>query len=82
MKIMNVARRYGGRIATGSAILVASIPAFASDSGTGSGGFDVSSATDFISGDLTSGITAVGGAIIAVAALAMGFKWIKGALFS
>lgn len=42
---------------------------------------DTSAVTAFIEGDVTTGIAAVGVAIITLAALAMGFKWIKGAIF-
>lgn len=42
---------------------------------------DVTAATTYLSGDVTTALTAVGGAIILLAALAMGFKWIKAMFF-
>jgi len=42
---------------------------------------DVTAATTFLSGDVTDALVAVGGAIILLAALAMGFKWIKAMFF-
>lgn len=42
---------------------------------------DVTAATGYLSGDVTTALTAVGGAIILLAALAMGFKWIKAMFF-
>lgn len=42
---------------------------------------DVTDATEYLSGDVTTALTAVGGAIILLAALAMGFKWIKAMFF-
>lgn len=42
---------------------------------------DVSAATDTLSTDGTAAITAVGGAIIALAAIAVVFKWVKGSIF-
>ena len=42
---------------------------------------DVSAATNSISTDGTAAITAVGGAIIGLAAVAVVFKWVKGAIF-
>ena len=42
---------------------------------------DVSAATTAISTDGSTAITAVGTALIGVAALAVVFKWVKGAIF-
>lgn len=56
----------------------ASSPVFAQDAG---GTLDVSAATSFLSGDVTTAIAAVGGALILLAALALGFKWIKAMFF-
>lgn len=42
---------------------------------------DVSGAVGFLSGDVTTALTSVGGAVILLAALAMGFKWIKAMFF-
>lgn len=42
---------------------------------------DVSDATTYLSGDVTTALTAVGGAVILLAALAMGFRWIKAMFF-
>lgn len=42
---------------------------------------DVSAATTAISTDGTAAITAVGGALIGLAGVAVVFKWAKGAIF-
>tara|TARA_R110001583_G_C5579721_1_gene402799 strand:+ start:450 stop:677 length:228 start_codon:yes stop_codon:yes gene_type:complete len=42
---------------------------------------DVTAATTAISVDGTAAITAVGGALIGLAATAVVFKWVKGAIF-
>lgn len=42
---------------------------------------DVAPAVDQLSTDGTTAITAIGGAVIALAALAVVFKWVKGAIF-
>lgn len=42
---------------------------------------DVTAATTYLSDDVTTALTAVGGAVILLAALAMGFKWIKAMFF-
>lgn len=42
---------------------------------------DVTAATTTISTDGTAAITAVGGAIIGLAAVAVVFKWVKGSIF-
>lgn len=52
---------------------VATLPAHAA--------LDVTAATAYLSGDVTTALTAVGGAVILLAALAMGFKWIKAMFF-
>jgi len=46
-----------------------------------SAAIDVSAATTYIGTDVTAALTAVGGAVILLAALAMGFKWIKAMFF-
>lgn len=43
---------------------------------------DVSGVESYISGDVTTGLATVGGVIIIAAVTAMGFKWIKGMIFS
>jgi len=50
-----------------------SVPAFAA--------IDVSAATTSITTDGTAAITAVGGALIGLAGVAVVFKWVKGAIF-
>lgn len=42
---------------------------------------DVSDATTSIATDGTAAITAVGGALIGLAGVAVVFKWVKGAIF-
>jgi len=42
---------------------------------------DVTSATTSITTDGTAAITAVGGALIGLAGVAVVFKWVKGAIF-
>jgi hypothetical protein len=42
---------------------------------------DVSAATTAITTDGTAAITAVGGALIGLAGVAVVFKWVKGAIF-
>lgn len=44
--------------------------------------FDATGATTYISGDMTLGIVAIGGALLLLAATAVGFKWGKGMIFS
>ena len=53
--------------------LFATTPAFAV--------IDVSAATTSITTDGTAAITAVGGALIGLAGVAVVFKWVKGAIF-
>lgn len=55
-----------------SALLI-STPAFSA--------IDVSAATTAISTDGAAAITAIGGALIGLAGLAVVFKWVKGAIF-
>lgn len=45
------------------------------------GGIDVTAATTTITTDGTAAITAVGGALIGLAGVAVVFKWVKGAIF-
>jgi len=42
---------------------------------------DTTAAVTYISSDVTGAIAAVGGAIIILAALAMGFRWVKAMFF-
>lgn len=42
---------------------------------------DVSAATDSISTDGTAAVTAIGGALVGLAGVAVVFKWAKGAIF-
>ncbi len=42
---------------------------------------DVAPVTAYMSGDITTGLGAVGSAILLLAVLAMGYKWIKGMIF-
>lgn len=42
---------------------------------------DVTAVTTYLSGAVTTGISAVGAAIILLAVTAVGFKWIKGMIF-
>lgn len=60
----------GAFMAAGSLVAVA--PAYA---------IDTTAVTTFISTEVTAAVTAVGLAMITLAALAVGFKWIKGGLF-
>ena len=46
-----------------------------------SAAIDVTAATTYLSGDVSTAITAVGGALLVLAALALGFKWIKAMFF-
>lgn len=73
-KVVNFATN---RYAQAGALVSVSGSAMATETPT----LDTTDAVAFIEGDVTDGIVAVGGAIIVLAALAMGFKWIKGALF-
>lgn len=50
--------------------------------GLASAAGEADAAVTLISTDGTAAITAVGGALIGLAALAVVFKWIKGAIFS
>jgi hypothetical protein len=59
--------------------LALSAPVLAQE--TPASGLDVSGAVGFLSGDVTTALTAVGGAVILLAALAMGFKWVKAMFF-
>jgi len=69
MKYMNMKRF----LAVGALSFVASTPVFAA--------IDVSAATTSITTDGTAAITAVGGALIGLAGVAVVFKWVKGAIF-
>ena len=72
-------RRNAARIALASASLLASAGAFAQTT-TASGGIDTTSvASAFAS--LDTAIGTVGGLIIAAAALAVTYKWVKGMIF-
>lgn len=42
---------------------------------------DTTAVEAYISTDITTALTAIGVAVISLAALSMGFKWIKGMLF-
>ena len=42
---------------------------------------DTTAITTYLQGDVTTALNAVGSAIIVLAALAMGYKWVKGMLF-
>lgn len=55
---------------------------FSAAPGLASAAIDTTPATDLLGVDGTAAITAIGGAIIALAALAVVFKWVKGAIFS
>lgn len=50
-------------------------------SGLASAAIDVTAATTAISTDGTAAITAIGGALIGLAGVAIVFKWAKGAIF-
>ena len=63
--------RNGFLVASG--LLISTTPAFAA--------IDVSAATTSITTDGTAAITAVGGALIGLAGVAVVFKWVKGAIF-
>lgn len=80
MQAMNIVRRYGAKLATGAALAVTPVVTFAQTSG--SGGIDVSAATDAITNDGGTAIAAVGGALIGLAGTAVVYKWVKGAIFS
>jgi uncharacterized membrane protein len=58
----------------GAAIMTASASAFAA--------VDVTAATTSITTDGTAAVTAIGGALIGLAAVAVIFKWVKAAIFS
>ncbi|MCB1878077.1 MAG: hypothetical protein KDH88_19045 [Chromatiales bacterium] len=77
MKYLNVARKYGARI---SAATVGASLLFTAQSSHAF--IDVTGAVDTITTDGTAAITAVGGALIALAAVAVVFKWVKGSIFS
>lgn len=47
-----------------------------------SAALDVTAAVTYLQTDVTLGITAVGTALIILAALAMGFRWVKAMFFS
>lgn len=59
--------------AVSAALASASLPAVAA--------IDVTAATDYLGVDVTLALTQVGAAVILLAALAMGFKWIKAMFF-
>lgn len=56
-----------------AALTILSTPAFAE--------VDVTAATTSITNDGTAAISAVGGALIGLAGVAVVFKWVKGAIF-
>ena len=78
-RAVSFVRRNASRIAVASAALVASAGAFAQTSTT-SGGIDTSAVTSAF-GSLDTAIGVVGGLIIAAAALAVTYKWVKGMIF-
>ncbi len=49
--------------------------------GVSSAAIDVTAATTSISSDGTAAITAIGGALVGLAGVAVVFKWAKGAIF-
>lgn len=65
------------RIASVGAVSALPIAAMANTTGV-----DVSSATAMVSGSGVTAITAVGGALLGLAALSVVFKWAKAAFFS
>jgi hypothetical protein len=60
---------------------LASAGAYLATSSFAHAAIDVSAATTAITTDGTAAITAIGGALIALAATAVVFKWAKGAIF-
>lgn len=66
-------QRFGAKVAAVSAAAV--LPAVSSAN------IDVTEATTAIEG-LSTPLTSIGGAIIGIAAVAVGFKWVKGMIFS
>ena len=62
-----------GLAGLGTGLMIAASSSFAA--------VDVTAATTALTTDGTAAITAVGGAIIGLAALAVVFKWVKGAIF-
>ena len=76
-RVVSFVRRNIARVAAGSAALVASAGAMAQTTTTGIDTTAVTSA--FTSLDTAIGV--VGGLIIAAAALAVTYKWVKGMIF-
>lgn len=70
MKHLNTVKKY--LVPTGVGVLAVSVPAVAQ--------VDTAAAVTEI-GNITTAITAIGGAIIGVAAVAMAFRWVKAQFF-
>ena len=77
-RAVSFVRRNAARIAFVSVSLVASAGAFAQT--TTSGGIDTTAVTSAFT-SLDTAIGVVGGLIIAAAALAVTYKWVKGMIF-
>ena len=70
---------FARQVAAAGAVLVAGVGVAAAQTTTGTG-IDVSSVTSAF-GNLDTALTTVGGLIIAAAALAVTYKWVKGMIF-
>lgn len=68
-----------GAMATVAVLSFGPTMAMAQETGTT---LDVSGVTDYLGGTALTAVGGVGGAIILLAVAAMGFKWIKGMIFS
>ena len=68
---MNILQKVGYSVAAISASIAA--PAALA--------FDTTDVTTYISGAMTTGVTAIGAALLVIAATAIGFKWGKAMLF-
>ena len=82
MRVRSMFGKVGGfarRVAAAGAVLVAGVGVAAAQTTTGTG-IDVSSVTSAF-GNLDTALTTVGGLIIAAAALAVTYKWVKGMIF-
>ena len=74
MKFLQQCRKYGAALAVST---VVTVPVFAATSTP----IDTANAVAQI-GEINTAVAAVGAALVAAAAIAVGFKWLKGAIFS
>ncbi|WP_211450857.1 major capsid protein [Collimonas antrihumi] len=71
----------GNKVNAVKALLVVGLIGVAGAASAQTTSFDVSSAVTLINGDIRAAIVSVGTAVIGLAAVAMGIKWVKATFF-